>query len=427
MLLFVLFFTFAATALLFSLGTALFADTSDFGKIARSKQVMLTAEAAVEDVAYRRVTDKDVDEVEEFNIGGVTAYATTTFNALWVEYTTRSEAEFAGVVRRAEAVVGEQNINIDFGLLAGTGGISMANNVDIYGDLYANGPVVGNNSAEIYGDAISAGPSGLLEGISATGSVYAHTINDINADEDAFYVVEAAASTVWGTRNNPWPDLPELPLPITDAIIQGWKDDILDIGTVIAATDPECLGGTYSITNDISLGWVKIECDLEIRKTGDTTVLTMTGPIWVEGNLDFRQGPEVRIDASLGRYSAQFIVDNESDRINSSQITIRNSTDFYGSGDSRSFVLLLSANEDSSLGGSNEAINIQQSANGDIIAYAANGLVTTNNGIDLIATVGHQIYLEQSSSIIYNVDVSKLFFPPAGDIVYELEDWEQIE
>lgn len=427
MLLFVLFFSMAVTVLLFMLGSALFADTSDLGKISRSKQALLTAEALAEDVAYRRIADLNVDTNEQLDLGGVVAYATTTFDNVLIEYRTQAEAEYQGVVRRSEVVVGEQSVDIDFGLLAGTGGINMENSVAIYGDVYANGPVIGANSAEIFGNAISAGPTGLLEGVSATGSVYAHTIDDINVEEDAYYTVQAGASTVWGTRYTPSPDMPYLPLPLSDSVIQQWKDDIVNTGTTIAATDPLCSSGTYTIDGDTTIGWLKIECDLSIRKTGAATIVTLNGPVWVEGNLEFRQGPEIRVDAALGRYSAQFIVDNEANRTTSSKIVIRNSTDFYGSGDSRSYVLLLSMNEDSSLGGAEDAIEIQQSANGRIIAYSADGSVVTSNGIDLIATVGHIIDLGQSSSVTYDVDVSKLFFPPAGNIIYELEDWQQIE
>jgi hypothetical protein len=368
-----------------------------------------------------------LDTVEQVTLGGFTAHATTTYDPVREEYRTEARSEYIDVVRKAEVVVGEESVDFDFGLLSGTGGVNMANTVEIYGGLYSNGPVIGANSAIVYGDAISAGPGGLIEGITATGSVFAHTIDDINVEEDAYYSVQAGASTVWGTRYTPFPDMPTLPLPISDEVIQNWKDDIVSHGTVIAATDPECAGGTYTIDSDTTLGFVKIECNLNIRKTGASTVVTMNGPVWVSGDLELTQGPDIQIDPSLGKYSTQFIVDNESNRTTSSRIVIRNSTNFLGSGDSRSFVLLLSMNEDSSLGGTETAINIQQSANGHVITYAAQGLVETSNGIDLIATVGHLIDLGQSSTVTYDVSITELFFPPVGFPVYQLKDWQQIE
>ena len=54
----------------------------------------------------------------------------------------------------------------------------MSNSAEVIGNVFSNGPIVGSNSNIVRGDVVSAGPSGLVDGVRATSSVYAHTIRN---------------------------------------------------------------------------------------------------------------------------------------------------------------------------------------------------------------------------------------------------------
>lgn len=425
--LFVLFFTFAATGIMIALAQGVLADQVTFNRLGESKQAYIAVETLTEDVVFRNVNGTySVNSTETLVVGGASATAVTTYDSPSDVYTVNSEATFREAVRKTSAELSiTAGTNLSYGLFSGTGGIKLANSARVIGNTYANGTIEGAGSSMILGDVVSAGPSGLIKGITATGSVFANTIDNIETYEDAHFNVGLGTNIIASTTFSPAVNQPTSTFPIPDTIIQEWKDAVTNYGTVIAATDPVCSTGTYTIDTSISIGYVRIECDVDVQK--NTTTLTLTGPVWVEGNLSFTQGPTVRVDASLGRRSVQFIVDNPINRLTSSQIAVRNQTDFFGSGDDRSFILLLSANESASLGGTEDAIDIAQSADGKVIMYAADGLVDVSNGVELRAVTGYQIDVAQNSDIIYEDGLSNLLFTAGPGSGYVLTDWQQAE
>jgi hypothetical protein len=431
MVLFVLFFAFATSAMMFVLGQSIFADLSHFSRLVDSKRAYLASESILEDVVYRHVFGTfAIDGTESLTIGGITAYATSTHDSVTDTYEVLSSAQGGNTIRKTRALltIGAGSA-FNYGLQSGNGGISLANNATIVGNVYSNGSIVGpSNKADITGDVVSAGPSGLARRIRATGSIYANTIDRIDAGGDAHYNVQNgsnAQNPVAGTRYTPAPNQPLLDFPISSTTIQEWKDSVTTYGTVISATDPACSGGTYTIDTHITIGYIRIECDVDIEKKGASTVVTLTGPVWIQGNLSFTQGPTIRVHPSLGRRSVQFIVDNPADRLTSSQIEIRNSTTFIGSGDSRSFIMLMSLNESAREGGSEEAIKITQSAIGSVIAYADAGLVSIGNGIGVKSLTGYQIDIAQNTNVVYESGLASALFTSGPGGGYVLADWRQ--
>lgn len=428
MLIFVLFFTFASTVMMVGLNQSIFTDTSDFNQLLRSKQAYLASESIVEDVAYRTMTDQTVNSTEALTIGGVTAYATSTYNVALDQYEIIGSAAWLSVTRKAEAILTvAAGSSFNYGLQAGNGGITLANNSDIVGNVYSNGPVTGAGSAEVAGDIVSAGPAGIVNTITATGSIYANTINRINAGKNAYYNVQMgtnAQNPVAGIRYTPVTNQPIVNFPISTTTIQEWKDSIT---TTITAADPLCSSGTYTINTNITIGYLKVECNLEIRKVGPSTTVTLNGPIWVQGNLTISNGPTLQVSSSLGRKSVQFIVDKPSNRTTSSKISITQSTQFNGSGDSRSFIMLMSLNESAYLGGTEVAINAANSANGKVLVYADRGLIDIGNGISLKEVTGYKINVAQNANVIYESGLSNLLFATGPGGSYALEDWRQVE
>jgi hypothetical protein len=431
MLMFVIFFTFSATTLLIALGGSILFDLADYTRLAESKQAYLTTESLLEDVAYRNVHGMSVGTTESLTLGKATAYATTTYNSASDYYQIDVRASLRNVTRKAQAVltVGAGSA-FSYGLQAGNGGITLSNNSDIFGNIYSNGPVVGSGSAEVFGDIISAGALGNVKDITATGTIRSNTIDHITAGIDAYYNVQIgtnAQNPVAGTRYTPATNQPTVPLPISTTTIQEWKDAVIDNGTTITAADPLCSTGTYTIDTSITIGYLRVQCDLDIKKTGAGITVTVNGPVWVEGNLSFTSGPTIQVDASLGRRSVQFIADKPTDRLTSSKVEIRNSTNFNGSGDSRSYVMLLSMNESAKLGGSETAIDLGQSANGDMLAYSGEGLISIGQNIDLREVTGYQISVDNGSSITYESGLANLLFTSGPGGGYTLNDWQQTE
>lgn len=428
MMLFMLFFTFATSSMMFALGQNIFSDLADFNRLIQSRKAFNASEAITEDVVYRKVFGTfSIDASESLMLDGVTANAITTYDSPSDTFFINSNALVGETIRKsqAEMTVGSGS-SFNYGLQAGNGGISLSNSSSIIGNVYSNGFIQGAGSAEIQGDAVSAGPTGIVSDIHITGSVFANTIDNVDADIDAHYNIDFGGSSWGGTAYSPVANQPMVDLPISDTEIQEWKDSVIDHGSVIESTDPECSSGTYTIDSSIAtIGYLRIECNVIIK--GNGTIVPINGPIWIEGNLDFTQGPELRVDPSSGRYSVQIMVDNPTNHLTSSKISINNSTDFEGSGDDRSYIMLMSFNESASLAGTEKAINVAQSANGDVIVYAADGLIDIGNNIDLREVTAYKINVSNGSSITYESGLASLLFTSGPGGGYVLDDWQQAE
>ena len=155
--------------------------------------------------------------------------------------------------------------------------------------------------------------------------------------------------------------------------------------------------------------------------------MTVNGPVWATGDITFTSGPTIRAAASLGRRSVQFIADKPTDHLNSSKIEIRNSTQFFGSGDYRSYVMLLSMNDSAKNAGSVKAIDVSQSASGAVLVYSNEGLIDIGNGISLKEVTGYKINVAQNSTVQYESGLTSLLFTSGPGGGYRLNDWQQIQ
>lgn len=307
---------------------------------------------------------------------------------------------------KANIAISSDIISFHYGIQAGRGGFTLANSASITGNVFAGGPVIGSGGNYVYGDVVSSGPTGLVYGIHATSSVYAHTIGAAGTpttiDKDAYYVTKTN-TTVSGTSYPNSPDQAEVELPISDAQIDEWKAQAA-AGGVITTCDGQ---GDYVVNSNMSLGPIKIECDLVVKSTSAT--LTVTGPIWVEGNITTQTGPTIRIDPALGNENVAIIADNPTDQTGSGLISVGQSTVFQGSGAANSFVFLISQNRSAELGGSTVAIAMAQGASA-LVAYAAHGLLTLSQSVSVKEATGYKIALSQSANVVYDTGLPSTVF-----------------
>lgn len=425
LLIFVLLFMVGSFVLTLGVSRTVYKDILRYQTLVASKESYFASQSGSEDIIYRLKTMKTVSSPETLTLDNAVAVTTITTNASIFEVTTEASAFNSFRTTYAELQPGN-GASFSYGIQTGNGGFSLSNNTSVIGNVFSNGTVVGQGSATIYGDIISAGPSGLVDGVTATGSVYAHSIVDSDVGGDAFYQT-ISNTDVDGTEYPGWPDQNPEPLPITDAKIAEWQQALLDDGALIAATDPECSTGTYTIDVNTTLGNVVIECDVVIKKKGSATTVTIDGNVWIQGNLSFTQGPRLEVDASLGSESAYVIVDDPSDRITSSQIDIRQSTEFDGSGHQNSFIMLLTQNESWENGGSDFAISIGNSSNGKVILYAAHGGISIGNSTSLKEVTGYRIVLSNGAAVTYESGLANLLFTGGPSGGFELYDWREIE
>lgn len=414
-----------AIVVLFSVGSLIFvtgiatpalSDIREANNLLRSKQSFYVSEGSVEDVVYRLVHAGTVGTTETLTIDGVSAV--TTISDITGGKSVVAEGSSVDLVRTSQINVLEGiGASFFYGLQTGTGGIFMENNSEVLGNVYANGPVTATSDNLITGEVVSAGPAGLIDGIHATGTAYANIIQDSQVDGDAYYQT-ISNTIVDGTEYPGSTDQVTTSMPVTDAMVVLWELEA-EAGGVISSPCP------YVIDSDRTIGPIKIECDLHIDK--NSTDVTLTGPVWVVGDVLTTSGPTIKIDSSAGKKSYPIIADNPADRLTSSQISLENSSVFEGSGTPGSYVVMLSQNESAENGGSEIAINIKNSATGDLLVYAAHGEILLQNNIELKEVTAFKVHLKNFASVVYETGLSSLLFSSGPGGGFEIDFWREVE
>lgn len=412
----ILFFTFITTAIIFGIVNPIIKQVRIGLDLVRSKESFFLAESATEDVLYRLQNRKMVDATEYLSLNG--GFATTTIGIVTNGKEVIATASKRDSVRKIKTVIMlGTGVAFNYGVQSGQGGFRLYNSSSITGNVFSVGPVVGDGNM-IYGDVISAGPTGLINNIHATGSAYAHTIQNSIIDKDAFYQTKTS-TVVNGISYPESPDQDPIDLPISDTLITQWENDAVAGGT-ISSCDAQ---GNYTINTSVSIGPVKITCNLIIKSS--SAVVTINGPVWVTGNITFQTGPTIRMAPSLGGLNAPIIADNPSNRLTSSIISVGQSTVFQGSGSPGSFVFLISQNNSAENGGNVDAISMNQGS-AAMVTYASHGQISLSQSVSLSEVTAYKIVLSQSANVTYDKGLPSVLFQTGPSGGYELLSWDEI-
>lgn len=415
MLIVVMFSLFASMTVVMGVVVPVLKQAEASKSIFNSKEGFYIANSGVEDVFYRLKNSMDVSDTEILTLNNSTTTTVTTNTPTGKQVVSTSDAYDNMRRVRANILLGT-GASFNYGIQTGQGGFILENTSTVTGNIYSSGSIVGSGNT-IYGDAVSAGPSGFIDNIRTTGSAYANTIEDSNVTGNAYYVTKTRTS-VAGTSYPNSPDQPTLPLPITDDMINELEADAL-AGGEISSPCP------YVINSNQSLGPIKINCDLEI--SGGPTV-TLTGTVWVTGNVTIKNTAIVRVSSGLGSQSVAVIADNPNNRLTSSSIELSNNTTFFGSGAPGSFVFLISQNNSAELGGGEEAISMDNSSDGGaVILYAAHGLINVNNRATLKEITAYKIRARNSANIVYDTGLANTIFTSGPGGGYEILNWSEVE
>ena len=388
-----------------------------------SKRASALADAGAEDISYRVKRAKQYDSTEFVPIDNLFATTTVVTSANGSLKTVTGLGVDGNNVRKKtiNLAKGDQ-VDFNYAVQAGNGGFTMANTSSVRGNLYANGPVTGSNSTKIYGSVGSAGSSGLIDGAYSTSTAWAHTIQNATVDNDAYYQSISNTTVSGSSCPNPHcypdsPDKPTAPFPLSDAKIAEWEQEA-ETGGVYSGVCP------YKITESVTIGPMKIPCDLEIS---NNPTVTFAGMVWVVGSINFKNSNSIRLDPALGSKSIAIIADNPANRSSGSTVSIANSTAFVGSGTKGSFFFLISANTSSENGGGATAINLTNTATGPVVLYSNHGKVSIGNSSQLKSVTGHLISLSNSAELIYDDGLESALFDTGPGGSWNILNWKETQ
>ena len=180
----------------------------------------------------------------------------------------------------------------------------------------------------------------------------------------------------------------------------------------------------YSVSGAVSIGPKKINCDLNIDGTDE---VTLNGNVWVSGNINFSNSAILRINPSLGDKTVVMVADKETNRSSSGEISLANSSQFFGSGSIKSYILLISHNNSAEMGGGNSAINVANSANGKVLLYAPHGTINLSNSISVKEASAYKIQLNNSASVLYETGIANLLFTAGPSGGYSIDSWQETQ
>lgn len=409
----VIFFSIIGAIATAALAATVFKEFTITRLYADSKISYALAEGALEDVAFRVRTGMDYEEFETFGSGVRTSSSTASTTDIGIDII--AEGNMRGAIRKVRARLTEgMGVAFHYGVQTDVGGLVMENSSTVSGNVFSNGPIIGSASGNtISGDVISAGPSGYIERINAPGNMYADTLHRVNAGGEVHYITSVTNYTAPGGVFIMSEHPATSSLPITDEMVQELKDYAAS-STVISSPCP------YVISADTVIGPARIQCDVVI----DGAEVEFAGVVWIEGNLNVRGNSELHVHSSIGNMSVPVIVDNESNRLTSSQIILENNLDVFGAG-SRSYVMTLSMNESAILGGSEVAIAQENFVTGKLLLYAGRGEIRISNNTSLNEVSGYRIRLVNSANVIYESGLRNALFSSGPASGFEFIGWSE--
>jgi hypothetical protein len=197
------------------------------------------------------------------------------------------------------------------------------------------------------------------------------------------------------------PDPSYTSLPISESNIAGWETDASS-------------GGTY--TGNYTVGWAGATLGPKVI-TGNLTIssggtLTVTGTLWVKGNMVLNGGGNIKLSSGYGSNDAVIVVDGT--------ITISGGGHATGSGTAGSYIMLLSKNNTSS------AVSVSGGA-GAMIAYAQYGTVTVSGGASLKEVTGYRIVVTGGSDITYESGLTNNNFSSGPSGTWNINSWREVE
>ena len=386
-----------------------------------SKESFYAAEAGMEDVVYRLKSGLPASSSQTLLVGNHSVVTTVTDEIGGKAVISLGEANDYLRKVKTHLVLGT-GVSFYYGIQAGQGGFVLQNSSSVTGNVHSSGPVIGADN-NIYGDVVSAGPTGIVNGIHADGSVHAHTIKNSVINKNAYYYdgTTISGSTVLGTLYPGSLDQPTADLPISDEQINEWESDAVAGGIIPASS---CVDGVYNVISDVTLGPIKIECNLFIK--GNEVKLTMAGPIWVTGNITTQNAPIIKMAPGLGSQNVALIADNPSDRTGSGIVDIGQNTQFQGSGFPNSFVFIISQNNSSETGGGADAFVMGQSA-GALVAYASHGQITLGQSVGIKEATAYKIILQNTANVVYDTGLPSTLFSSGPSGGFEISGWKEVE
>ena len=255
----------------------------------RSEQAYYAAESGLEDVLLR--LKNDLNWASDYDL--VVGSASTSVSVSSVVGGARTIASSGGKLNNIRKVAVSYSITTDdvsfnYGAQTGEGGLVIENGCTVDGNVYSNGNIIATGNHFITGTVKVAKAGNKIDGAIIGGDAYADICIDAevtgNIYSNSFSGCTAAATSTLAE------EIATSALPITEEMINEWKAEAEAGG--VTAGDLNLAGSDHA-----TMGPHKIDGDLTMTVS---SILSMTGTIWVTGDLSMTQSVILELDADYG-------------------------------------------------------------------------------------------------------------------------------
>jgi cytoskeletal protein CcmA (bactofilin family) len=335
-----------------------------------AKRSYFLAEAGQEDAIYRIVAGKNHSTEEILSIGGHAA--TTTITQVGSTWTITSEGDITTSIRRLKTTLADNSsvgISFNFGAHIGSGGLTMASNSEVNGNVHSNGNITGSSNTDIYGDASAVG------------------------------IISSPNPDVSGTKTE---GASSIPLPPID--LDFWRSQ--------ANINNDPIAGNYILgSGSDSFGPKKVAGDFTLDGNSQFTV---TGALHVTGDLLMDSNSEMFLDEGFANNGTVIVVDGT--------ITFESNADIHGTSASPKGYILFVTPSTSSV-----AIEVNSNSTLETGLYATAGTVKMGSNGDLVMITAETLNLESNASLNYDTGLANSIFTSGSQGGIQITDWREVE
>ncbi len=375
----------------------------------KSTQAYYAAESGLEDMVLRLENDMNLPSSYSFNVGTASVNNTVSTEIAGSRIVT-AEGNSSDKIRKLEAVyqVSTQEIAFYYGAQIGEGGMEMGNNSIVGGNIYSNGTVFGDGTIEH--TIIVANNGNRIEGVNVGQDAKAYSCKDCDIGGDLTYVTGGTLDNcdVSGSTTQQSEEIQPKSLPIPQSEIDEWKQDA-EAGGIIE--------GDYIISGRTTedLGPKKITGQLIVD---NLATLNITGSIWTVNGIRIDNGARIQLDTlSYGSLSGVLLTDGK--------VKIKPGTVLTGSGQSSSYLLVLSTNPETE-SKIDPAIDVDNNSDSAIF-YTTQGLVVLRNNVTAKEVTGYKVYLDNNAVILYESGLRDASFSSGPGGSWKVTSWKEIE
>ncbi len=275
-----------------------------------------------------------------------------------------------------------------------------------YGGTWNNTSPVGLSSYfRIYLGGITGLINGVNVGVSGVGDAQAHSVTGSVIAGNLYCQVGSGNNKSCNTSKT---DPNSLDYAISEGNILDWKNLAVAGGVI---------NGDYTLSSSGSLGPKKIAGNLNII---NNKTLTLTGTLWVTGNIILNNGGKIQLDSSYGANSGVVVSDGT--------VTVSNNSLFAGSGQSGSYLLVVSTSNcptGSSCAGA-YAIDVSNNA-GAVIIDAQSGTIHLNNNASVKQLTADKIVIDNGTTINYEQGITNTNFTNGPTGGWTIKTWAETE